>query len=279
MGSGNFKAVPIYRMLQPDLQSVLTTDDLALAERANQLVTKVVFGHEMPLSSVTERYFFDASGFIRSKADALELTDAMKSGKLFTAMLDADRICFIGDSVTEGTKNGGCPWYEPIEAAIGWKQILNYSKGGCTVSYMVNRAEQIPDAELYVVALGTNDVRYRDAQVCAMTADAFVRQMDQLKQALMAKPSYKDIVFIAPWYSTDGDQVSRLSYQDKLKLNEEYALALERYCAEQNITYIDANSYIQNILKVCPDRQFLLDWIHPNASLGVKLYSEAVLSQ
>ena len=64
----------------------LTTDDLALADQANRLVTKVVFGHEMPISSVTEHYYFDESGFIRSKADAVVLTEKMRSGILWHAI-------------------------------------------------------------------------------------------------------------------------------------------------------------------------------------------------
>ena len=279
MGAGNFKAVPMYCILQYNLQQTLTTDDIALADQANRLVTKVVFGNEMPLSSITERYYFDESGFIRSKTDALAITDRMRSGTLWKAMESVNKICFIGDSVTEGTKNGGCPWYEPMEAVLADKEIINYSKGGCTVSYMVDRVDFIPDAELYVVALGTNDVRYRDPQLCAMSSREFIIQIDQLVQGLKMKPSCKDIVFIASWYSTDGDKVSRLSYQDKTKLNEEYSDALESYCREQNLGFINPNGYIREVLSVSPDRKFLLDWIHPNASLGVKLYSEAVLSQ
>ena len=279
MGNGNFKAVPMYCILQYNLQQTLTTDDIALADQANRLVTKVVFGNEMPLSSVTERYYFDESGFIRSKTDALVMTSQMRSGTLWKAMENVNKICFIGDSVTEGTKNGGCSWYEPMEAVLADKEIINYSKGGCTVSYMVDRCDLIPDAELYVVALGTNDVRYRDQQLCAMSSHEFIIQMDQLVQGLKMKPSCKDIVFIAPWYSTDGDEVSRLSYQDKTKLNEEYSDALESYCREQSLGFINPNGYIREVLSVSPDRKFLLDWIHPNASLGVKLYSEAVLSQ
>ena len=275
---GNFQAVPTYCIMQYKLP-YLTTDDLVLADQANRLVTNVVFGHEMPISSVTEHYYFDESGFIRSKADAVVLTEKMRSGILWRAIENANKICFIGDSVTEGTKNGGCPWYEPIEAVMHGKEIINYSKGGCTVSYMVDRFDQIPDAELYVVALGTNDVRYRDHQLGAMTSQEFIIQIDQLKQMLAMKPSCKDIVFIAPWYSTDGDAVSRLSYKDKTKLNEEYSFALEEYCKGQNIGFINANGYIQEMLTLYPDQKFLLDWIHPNASAGVQLYSEAVLNQ
>ena len=42
--------------------------------------------------------------------------------------------------------------------------------------------------------------------------------------------------------------------------------------------YINANENIRAALSVAPERKYLLDHIHPNASAGVIMYSEAVLS-
>lgn len=275
---GNYRALPIYDITHDSsLRKQLSTDDLARAEIANNIISDVVFGHKMDISSVTERYYFDSSGFIRSKADGLELTDEMKSGKLFKAMQKADSICFIGDSVTEGTKNGGCPWYEPIEEYFTDKTINNCSKGGCTVSYMTDNIESIPQADLYVIALGTNDVRYRDESICAMTAEDYVSKLDMLKAMLSQKSANAEFIFIAPWYSTDGDPFCNMSYSGKTAMNEEYSSALEAYCRTQNTDYINPNGYIRQKLTITPDSYYLLDHIHPNCSSGVVMYSEAVL--
>lgn len=275
---GNYRALPIYDITHcSSLRNQLSTDDLARAENANNIITGVVFGHTMDISSVTERYYFDSSGFIRSKADGLEITDGMKSGKLFKAMQKANSICFIGDSVTEGTKNGGCPWYEPIEEYFSDKTISNYSKGGCTVSYMTDNIESIPEADLYVIALGTNDVRYRNESICSMTAEDYVSKLDTLKNMLSQKSANAEFIFIAPWYSTDGDPFCNMSYSEKTALNEEYSSALANYCKSQNTEFINANSYIREKLTTTPDSYFLLDHIHPNCSSGVVMYSEAVL--
>jgi lysophospholipase L1-like esterase len=154
---------------------------------------------------------------------------------------------------------------------------MNYSKGGCTVSYMLEHINEIRSADLYVIALGTNDVRYRDESVCAMTAESYVERMDELKTKLLSVSSGAKFIFIAPWYSTDGDIYSMLSFEDKTVMNEEYSAALEKYCSENSLMYINANPYIKNVLTVYPDRDYLLDHIHPNASKGVIMYSEAVL--
>lgn len=277
---GNFRAVPVYEMMNnSELRSQLTTDDLEFAADSNSIITKVVFGHEMDIASVTERYYFNENGFIRSKTSGIRLTNDMKSGILYSEMEKAGSVCFIGDSVTEGTKNGGCPWYEPVEALFPDKKISNYSKGGCTVSYMLERTDVIPDAELYVIALGTNDVRYRDEKVCAMTAEEYISEIDKLLNAVSSKSSFSKAVLIAPWYSTDGDPFCDLSYKEKTELNNEYSSALEEYCRDHFVGYINANKEIQTELLTSPDRRYLLDHIHPNSTNGVVMYSEAVLKQ
>lgn len=128
---GNFRTLPVYDIMTDSaLRKQLSTDDLERADAANETITEVVFGHAMDITSVSERYYFTKDGFVRSKVTGLVLDSDMKNGTLFTAMEKADTICFIGDSVTEGTKNGGCPWYEPIEEYFENKKIENYSLGG-----------------------------------------------------------------------------------------------------------------------------------------------------
>ncbi len=264
-------------MNNKELRAQLTTDDIELAANSNSIITDVVFGHEMDITSVTERYYFSENGFIRSETKGVNLTNEMKSGLLYSEMKKAESVCFIGDSVTEGTKNGGCPWYEPVGEFFPHKKISNYSKGGCTVSYMPERTDEIPDAELYVIALETNDVRYRDKSVCAMTAEEYVSKTDELINALSSKPSFSKAILIAPWYSTDGDPFCELSYKEKTELNNEYSSALEEYCRDTSVGFINANNRIQAELLTSPDRRYLLDHIHPNSTNGVVMYSEAVL--
>lgn len=276
---GNYRAVPIYEIMNnKELRSQLTTDDIVLAENANNIITRVVFGSEMDISSVTERYYFNKEGFLRNKVTGVSLTEEMKEGTLYSEMSQVDSVCFIGDSITEGTKNGGCPWYEPVEEFFPDKKILNYSKGGCTVSYMIEKAEEIPDASLYVVALGTNDVRYRDESTCAMTAKDYVSAINELSDKLKQKPSFSKIIFIAPWYSTDGDKFTKLSFEKKTSLNNEFTAALDEYCKENSIPFINVNPKIREMLTLYPQGDFLLDHIHPNSSKGVIMYSEVVLS-
>lgn len=275
---GNYRGLPIYEIVNdPKLRAQLSTDDYQRAENANRLITKIVFGRELEISGITKRYYFDETGFLRAKTAGLELTEKMKAGTLYQAMEKANSICFIGDSLTEGTANGGCPWYEPILEHMKDKTILNFSQGGCTVPYVNDHIEDIPEADLYVIAVGANDVRLRDADVCAMTPDEYVDEIGSLKSRLQEKSPLAEFVFIAPWYSTDGDRASPLSFTEKTALNSDYTDALKNYCLENEIGFVDPNPYIRDALRVNPDRLFLVDHIHPNAGRGVVLYSEAAL--
>ncbi len=277
--AGNYRALPIHAILTNDsLRAQLSTDDYLRAISSNATVTRVVFKESMNILTATERYFFDKKGFIRSKTTGLELTGELRSGVLFGELEKAQTICFVGDSVTEGTRNGGCPWYEPIEEYLENKTVLNYSKGGCTVSYMINHMKEIPTADLYVVALGTNDVRYRDGKLCAMTKEAYVEAIEKLRKGIQEKSPEARFVFVAPWYSTDGDPYCKMKYVEKTKMNEDYSEALERYCTDNAYAYVNANVYIRERLEEAPAAEYLVDHIHPNAAKGVVLYSEAALA-
>ena len=274
----NYRAVPIYDIVNNEkLRTVLTTDDISRAEKAHSIITTVVFGNRMDVSAVKERYYFNTDGFLRTKTPPLPMSDRMYDSTLYRAISDADKVCFVGDSVTEGTKNGGTPWYEPIEGLFPGKPISNFSKGGCTVSYMLDNIDNIPAADLYVIAVGTNDIRYRNKDTCAMTSEEYIRRIDELKDKLSSKNGKARFVFIAPWTSTDGDPYSKISYDETVAMNNEYSAALENYCKDNSLMYINANPYIRNVLTVETDRTYLLDHIHPNAAKGVKLYSKAVL--
>ena len=274
----NYRAVPIYDIVNsPEVTKELTTDDLERAANAHNIITEVVLGHKLDINSVKERYYIGSDGYMRTKTTGLELTEKIENSTLYRAIEHSDKICFVGDSVTEGTKNGGTPWYEPIEDFFPGKTYKNFSKGGCTVSYILNHADEIPVSDLYVIAIGTNDVRYRNEDTCAMTSEEYIRRINQLTEKLMEKSPNALLIYIAPWYSTDGDKFCTLTFEEKTGLNDEYSEALQKYCGMNSLLFINANPYIRNALSASPDRTYLLDHIHPNAAKGVKLYSEAVL--
>lgn len=276
---GNFIPIPINKIENdPELRAQISTDDYGRAKTAHAVVTRVMLGVEEDISAACGSYLFNENGYIRRKVTGLKLTNDMKSGTLYSAIEKASGICFIGDSLTEGTMNGGRPWYEPIEEHFPGKSFSNFSKGGATIKDMIDGASSIPAAGLYVIAIGTNDIHCLNDQTCALTAADYIERAEELRRLLIGKDPSAGIIFIAPWHSTDGGEISRLGFADVVSVNNEYSAALKNYCAENSLGFIDPNPFIRKKLEQAPQSLYLLDRIHPNASRGLIMYSEAVLA-
>ena len=81
----------------------------------------------------------------------------LKDSELFDDMQSGRSFCFLGDSITNGTMSDGIPWYHHLEKYIKG-DVLNLSHSGWTSDNLVAEKENIPEADLYVIAIGVNDV-------------------------------------------------------------------------------------------------------------------------
>ena len=278
---GNYRALPVWEILTNEkLGKEISTHDMKRVSEVTQHITKIMLGEKLDLDKIQERLFFDKKGFLRKKVQPLQVSDTMKSGRIFSVLQNAGSVCFIGDSITEGTKNGGIPWYEPIEHLIKGR-IHNISTGGCTSKMLLEEGmlQRIvnADADLYVIAIGTNDIRYRDSKICAMTSEEYTANLQTLQNAIKKAQPEAKLIFITPWTSTDGDVNSKLSFVDKMVMNLEYSVALKKWCSESGNIFVEPNKYIADTLNCYPHGRYLTDFIHPNGRQGVQLYSKAVL--
>lgn len=203
-----------------------------------------------------------------------------KTSPLYELLSNAQKVCFSGDSVTEGTKNGGYGWYEPMMAAFPQATAIKTAWGGSTSAVLLEKREELirAGADVYIIAIGTNDVRYRDSELCVMDAAAFIANLDELRSAVLEKNKGAVFVFIAPWMSLDFDTVSKLETSAKNTMLAQYTAALKKYCVGNGCLFIDPNPALKRTLTREPYSEYLLDYIHPNADKGIELYSSAVLS-
>ena len=176
----------------------------------------------------------------------LKITEEMENSLILRLLQEAAAVCFIGDSLTEGTINGGIPWYNPIRQWISGR-IVNVSQGGMTTTALLAvylREILNSEAELYVIAVGANDILFRDAEFCAVTAEEYIQNLQSIRTAVVNHTSA-----LKEWCSTNGD------------------------------TFINANEYLADHFSKHPQSDYLIDFIHPNSGPGVKLYAEAVLKE
>lgn len=261
----------------PTLAETLTTDDLARAQAAVRHVTRTMLGTELAPDLAGHRCYFDADGFLRRRVPPIRLTDAERAHRAVQLLATAKGVCFVGDSVTEGTKNGGVPWCEPLAPFAAGGAIYRGWGGATTKTLLRDHLADIVNApaDTYVIAIGTNDVRYRDPDLCAMTPEEYTTELQKLRDAIAAAHPDARFVFVAPWLSTDGDRNAALPYAEKTAMNDAYSAALHVWTQTTGDAYVDANAAIRARLMARPQKDFLLDAIHPNASRGVALYAWA----
>ena len=275
--TGNYRALPIYDILNSEeLGAQLSTYDLERVEQVQQHVTEIMLGCAVPCSAAEDRYYIMSGGYAAQPAEKLELTEAELDSPVFQKMTSAGSVCFVGDSVTHGTKNGGFGWYRPLEGYL--QNVSQCADGGATTRTILPQVSGVSaDSQLYVVAIGTNDIRYRDEKICAMTADDYITELENFVEQIRSVNSGAEFIFIAPWTSLDNDPVSVLDADSKGRMNAGYTAALKAWCEDSGHMFSDPNTAIDAVMLREVQTDYLVDHIHPNRYAGIRLYSHAVL--
>ena len=198
------------------------------------------------------------------------LTDELKKSELFKDMESGKSFCFVGDSITKGNEIYGIHWYEPLIPYIRGN-ISDFSHGGWTVSDLVKRKSRLPSSDIYVVAIGINDVMHPDSVRSAATAEDYVQSIRQLTESIVSVSTNAKIYFIAPWALPGWDEGT-------IERGRQFRSALKDCCGAYKNIYIDPEPAIMSVLNDKGSSVFMKDGCHPNAAAGVGLYSYAVLS-
>ena len=271
---GFYYSIPIYDILNNiDIYNSMSNDELERIKNIQKLITKVMLNKEISTFDIEEQYYFSKDGYIPNKIKKLNITNDLKKKKLYQELLHSKSVCFIGDSITAGSINGGHGWYEPLTANFDIN-VKKASYGSYTSKLLLkNKQNEIKNctSDLNIIAIGANDIRYRNEN-SAMTSDEYINNIDEIIKLI----NNKKIILIAPFYSMSYDKVTNLSLKEKNKLYEEYTKALENYSKKNNYLFINPNPILEKKLNNSNTSYYLIDYIHPNHT-GLYLYSEAVL--
>ena len=271
---GFYYSIPIYDILNNiDIYNSMSNDELERIKNIQKLITKVMLNKEISTFDIEEQYYFSKDGYIPNKIKKLNITNDLKKKKLYQELLHSKSVCFIGDSITAGSINGGHGWYEPLTANFDIN-VKKASYGSYTSKLLLkNKQNEIKNctSDLNVIAIGANDIRYRNEN-SAMTSDEYINNIDEIIKLI----NNKKIILIAPFYSMSYDKVTNLSLKEKNKLYEEYTKALENYSKKNNYLFINPNPILEKTLNNSNTSYYLIDYIHPNHT-GLYLYSEAIL--
>ena len=156
------------------------------------------------------------------------------------------------------------------------KKIINISRGSFTTKLLLQYfTDDLIDSksDLYIIAIGTNDVRYRNKGICSMTPKEYINKINEIVN--LAKNNNSKFIFIAPWFSFSDDNISNIDHKSKKKLIKKYSLTLKKYAEKNNYIFIAPNEYLEKII-VKNRGKYMVDFIHPNNQDGIELYSESV---
>lgn len=192
----------------------------------------------------------------------------LKDGELFGYLQSGRSICFLGDSITHGSLTDGIHWYQPLIPYIKG-DISDLSHGGWQVKHLINEEANIPSADVYVIAIGINDV-VLGGTVAANTPDEYTEECGQLAGIIKKISPDAVIFFIDPWTFVSEDQ-------DALERADNFREALGKWCGQNGYRYINTDPIIRSVLIKDGVYKYLLNDYHPNGNLGVGLYSYAVL--
>jgi len=197
------------------------------------------------------------------------LTAELKDSEFYEDMRSGKSFCFLGDSITAGNEIEGISWYYPLIPYIKG-DIHNVSRGGWRVGNLILEEDKIPVCDIYVTAIGVNDVLFNSLGLSPEKPDDYVNGIERLVKIIRAKSPNAKFYFIAAW---------TMHYQDDTSNTRaaEFRTALINLCDEKGYICINPDPVLSSVLKDTGIQKYMKDKVHPNAPNGVGLYSYAVL--
>lgn len=287
---GQWIGLPTYKaIVHEEIYNSLSRSDFRRIQKVNRLVTGIAFGKQMDAELLQKEYIsFADSGLVRN-LNTPPLHKHLEINNLQSSLIDSienvEHICFLGDSITDGMKNGDVGWFEPLRTSFPLKKFSSFALGGRTSRWLREHSQEIADirAHLYVCAIGCNDIRYRNEGVCAMTAEDYVSNLKEVVDMVIKYNPKARFIFIAPWRSLSFDSIFKVSaHNERMKLYREYTKALANFCKHESYIFLDPNPLIfDNMespdIRVKNGNEILKDFIHPDAYKGVLSYCQAVI--
>lgn len=203
-------------------------------------------------------------------------------------------VAFVGDSITAGTNCEGDTYWQLLQESLelGSAEVLA-TAGSCissTSDYgnendpLINRYNDIPEADLITIFMGTNDYGH-DTPLGTIddTSDvSFYGALNVIIPALQAKQPNAKIVFITPIHrygfginSATGEEHTFDSVPNGAGYTlEDYVNAIKAVCEKYNVSVIDLYTELELDPSAEETREYYMeDGLHPNTA-GHRLISE-----
>lgn len=205
---------------------------------------------------------------------------------MYKALSRARSVCIIGDSITIGSSSGGYGWYDGlIDRFDNIETVDVAATGGQTSASIFDNEKDMEiiknsSAETYIIALGINDVIYRekDGNDTTYTTAEYIKNLENLVKYINDKDESKNnrFIFIAPFEYINKHSYQLTKYIRRENTHQEYTIALYNWCNLNNYAFAAPMNCIKTTLSAVenPD-EYTVDDVHPKYPLGTQLYSRA----
>ena len=135
-----FSAIPIYDLMN-DKTIPLNEKERKRVEEIQLMSTKVLVGKGFSINEAKKEYFFINNSYydFNENESFCNQLEKYNKNEIYRIINNSNSITFIGDSITEGTKNGYHPWFEPMIKCFKNKKIINISKGSYTTKLILKK--------------------------------------------------------------------------------------------------------------------------------------------
>ncbi len=166
---------------------------------------------------------------------------------------------FVGDSITYGTNCEGSTYWELLGEALGFENVTGLGVPGSCISGtsdygannspLIDRYDEIPEADLISIFMGTNDYGHDTplGTIDDETDVSFYGALNVIIPALLEKYPNSTIVFITPLhrYGFGINSATGETYTYDTELNgaghtlEDYVNAIKEVCEKYSVDVID----------------------------------------
>lgn len=274
----NYQVRPLYDALQDTgFMATISRSEERRMHEVLSIVTRAALGCTISADQRSRRYFSLAQGgYRRLPVHVPEPWQSKaKTSPLLQRLQQAKHIRFIGDDVTAGSHNGGFGWQEPLTALLP-DSVLSFhaSAGAMAADTAADAALGNTAADVYVIALGSNDIRFTPET----NGGTIARNIAALAEQAVQRAPGAMILLIAPWAAHECDPASPLSATERRARLRDCTAALQQICQEQGYGFSDPNPGIRAALAERFHGYYMLNQAHPNADTGIRLFCEAVLT-
>ncbi|HAB67558.1 MAG TPA: hypothetical protein DCE23_09360, partial [Firmicutes bacterium] len=157
-----YVTIPIYDGFNnSELNKKLSYKDIERMKKGIEIISKESMDVLLNNDILEKEYFYFTDGYKRQEVEKLDLSVEEENSSIYKVMKKSNKTCYIGDDYTAGNKNGGFGWFEPLVSTFD-NEYVKISNIGINSSDAVNKYKDIinnSNCDLYVVALGSNDIR------------------------------------------------------------------------------------------------------------------------